>query len=307
MVTSGNFVVEAVLGLRDFLFSASPELSRSAGTMLLTAIWQGAVVAVCLTICLRLANRISASLRFTVWGAGFLAVVGLPFLPLLRHFGAEAASQPALNVASAAANGSGPWLQLDIRWSVVLTVVWAAASLYRLADLAVHSVRLRTLWKTAMTVELSAEFSSTLAMPISSRGRRPLEICTTNALDRPSVIGFFAPRILIPAWLFDRLTPGELEQIVLHETEHLRRGDDWTNLLQKLSLILFPLNPVLLWMERKLCLEREMACDEAVIRVTRAPRAYAACLTTLAERGIEYRSQATEALSLGAWQRRPEL
>jgi hypothetical protein len=95
-----------------------------------------------------------------------------------------------------------------------------------------------------------------------------------------------------------------LEQITLHETEHLRRGDDWTNLLQKLSLVLFPLNPVLLWMERKLCLEREMACDEAVVRVTRAPRAYAACLTSLAERGIQRRA---EALSLGAWQRRPEL
>jgi hypothetical protein len=90
----------------------------------------------------------------------------------------------------------------------------------------------------------------------------------------------------------------------LHETEHLRRHDDWTNLLQKLSLVLFPLNPAMLWMERRLCLEREMACDEGVVRVTHAPRAYAACLTSLAERGLERRA---EALSLGAWQRRPEL
>ena len=304
MIMIGNLVVEAVLGLRDFLFSASPEFSRTAGTMLLTAIWQGAVVAACLTICLKLANRISASLRFTVWGAGFFAVVGLPFLPLLRHLGAGIATQPALDVAAGAANGPGPWLQLDIRWSIVLTLVWAAASLYRLVDLAVHSIRLRKLWKTARPVELSEEFSSTLAMPVPPRGRRPLEICTTNALDRPSVIGFLAPRILIPTWLFDRLTPGELEQIVLHETEHLRRGDDWTNLLQKLSLVIFPLNPVLLWIERQLCLEREMACDEAVVRATHAPRAYAACLTSLAERGVQRR---TEALSLGAWQRRPEL
>jgi len=123
-------------------------------------------------------------------------------------------------------------------------------------------------------------------------------------LQRPCVIGFFAPLILIPDWLLDRLKPGELEQIVLHEVEHLRRCDDWTNLLQKLSLVMFPLNPSLLWMERQLCLEREMACDEGVVRVTHAPRAYAACLTSLAERGLERR---TEALSLGAWQRRPEL
>ncbi len=47
-----------------------------------------------------------------------------------------------------------------------------------------------------------------------------------------------------------------------------------------------------------------MACDEGVIRATHAPRAYATCLTRLAERGLKYRS---EALSLGAWHRRPEL
>jgi beta-lactamase regulating signal transducer with metallopeptidase domain len=304
MIISGNFVVEAVLGLRGFLLAASPEFSRTAGMMLLTAIWQGTIVAACLTICLKLTNRISASLRFMIWSAGFLAVVGLPFLPLLTHLGAGTVSQPAFDLGADAASGSGPWLQLDVRWSVVLTVVWLAASLYRLADLAVHSVRLRRLWKTATPVELGADFSCSVAMALSPRGRKRLEICTTNALDRPSVIGFFAPRILIPAWLFDQLTPGELEQIVLHETEHLRRGDDWTNLLQKLSLVVFPLNPVLLWIERQLCLEREMACDEAVVRVTRAPRAYAACLTSLAERGVQRRA---EALSLGAWQRRPEL
>ncbi len=54
------------------------------------------------------------------------------------------------------------------------------------------------------------------------------------------MIGFFAPRILIPEWLYLRLTPGELEQVVLHEAEHLRRRDDWTNLLQKLAWFCFP-------------------------------------------------------------------
>jgi len=306
MVMTGNFVnllTESIVSLRDSLLAASPEFSRTAGAMLVTAIWQGAVVAACLTICLKLTNRISAALRFALWGAGFLAVAGLPFLPLVLRLTTGTAAQPAIGMTEAS-GGPEPWLLLDIRWSIALTVVWAAASLYRLADLAVHSVRLRGLWKSATPVEQAAEIGSLLAKRVSLQGRKPVEICTTDALDRPSVIGFLAPRILIPTWLFDRLTQGELEQIVLHETEHLRRGDDWTNLLQKLSLIVFPLNPVLLWIERQLCLEREMACDEAVIRVTQAPRAYAACLASLAERGIARRA---EALSLGAWQRRPEL
>ena len=60
------------------------------------------------------------------------------------------------------------------------------------------------------------------------------------------MIGFFSPRLLIPEWLFAKLAPSDLQQIVLHECEHLRRGDDWINLLQKVGLALFPLNPALL-------------------------------------------------------------
>lgn len=295
---SASLLIQSIENFTSSLLAGSAPVSQSAGAILITAIWQGAVVASCLAICLKLTSRISAALRFTVWSAGFLAVAALPFLPLLAH----AISSPSFGTAGDIPSlAQHPWLTLDLRWSIALTVLWAAVSLYRLGDLALHSARLRSLWKTAKPVTTSGD------LPLTTPklwGRKPIQICTTEALDRPSVIGFFAPRILIPEWLFARLTPGELEQIVLHETEHLRRADDWTNLLQKLSLVLFPLNPVLLWMERKLCLEREMACDEAVIRITRAPRAYAACLTSLAERGIQQRA---DALSLGAWQRRPEL
>ena len=66
--------------------------------------------------------------------------------------------------------------------------------------------------------------------------------------------------------------------------------DDWINLLQKLSLVVVPLNPVLMWIERRLCLERELACDDDVLRLTKAPKAYATCLTNLAEHRLGRRA-----------------
>jgi hypothetical protein len=186
---------------------------------------------------------------------------------------------------------------------MAIAALWVAATLLRGGDLVVHAFRLRKMWKDAIPVELESRVSCALASAAAGF-RAPVQVCTTSSLQRPSVIGFFKPRILIPDWLYARLTPGELEQIVMHEAEHLRRCDDWTNLFQKLCLVLFPLNPALHWIERRLCREREMACDEGVVRITRAPRAYAACLASLAERGLQ---RSAEALSLGAWQRRPEL
>ena len=282
-------------------------VSRQAAAMALTALWQGAAVALGLAICLRLAPRGAAAHRFALWAAAFGALVGLELLPLLGSLAAPAAGATA-GTAQAA---SAPWLRIDVRWSLLIAALWAAASVCRALDLALHSLRLRRLWRSALPVELD-DILGPLAGALRMRGRRAAQICTTGEIERPGVIGFLSPRILIPEWLFARLTPGELEQIVLHETEHLRRGDDWTNLFQKLCLVLFPLNPALAWIERRLCREREMACDDGVIRITHAPRAYAACLTSLAERGLERDgarglARRAEALSLGAWRRRPEL
>jgi len=297
ILTAGAFHAE-IASTGDRLIAMFSGFARSAAPVALDAVWQGAMVAVALVLCLRFAPRVSATHRFAIWSSAFAVVAALPFLPIILHSSASAAVGPSALPAMTAR----PWLQLDSRWGFIVAGLWLAASVVRAGDLVFHSMRLRQLWKTALPVPVDAGLRSLLGAVFPTR--HPIEICKTRELDRPSVIGFFAPRILIPDWLFERLTPGELEHVVLHEAEHLRRRDDWTNLLQKISLVLFPLNPALAWMERRLCREREMACDEGVVRRTQAPRAYAACLTSLAERSLKRRAQA---LSLGAFERRPEL
>jgi beta-lactamase regulating signal transducer with metallopeptidase domain len=272
--------------------------SQTAAPVAVTALWQGIGVALGLAICLKFAPRITAAHRFAVWATGFVVLAGLQFLPLLSSVVSIRMHSSVPSAVSA--SSTGPWLLLDLRWSEFIAALWIVASFLRAAELFIHSLRLHRLWKSAVPVNLTIDFRFTSG----TSGHRRFEVSTTQDLDRPSVIGFFAPRILIPDWLLARLTPGELDQIVMHEAEHLRRRDDWTNLFQKFCLVLFPLDPALWWMERRLSKEREMACDEGVVRITHAPRAYAACLASLAERGLHRRA---EALSLGAWQRRPEL
>jgi hypothetical protein len=104
--------------------------------------------------------------------------------------------------------------------------------------------------------------------------------------------------------LLNRLSPLELQLLVQHEMEHLHRADDWSNLLQKAGLVLFPLNPVLLWVERRLCAERELACDDHVLHSSVGRKAYAICLTRLAEYSMLHRSLS---LVLGAWEKQSEL
>jgi beta-lactamase regulating signal transducer with metallopeptidase domain len=293
----------------DMLSAAFAQFARAASPLVpvaaqavLNAMWQGAAVALVLFLSLRLAPRVTAAHRFAAWTAGFAAIAVLPFLAFLS--GWLPGSAASASVVSAAASPRA-WFELPSRWALLIVAFWLIASALRLGQLVFHLARVHKLWKTAAPV-------SGQSLHSSKRLPHAVVVCTTNQLDRPSVIGFFAPCILIPHWLYARLTPQELKQIVLHEIEHLRRHDDWTNLIQKLVLVLFPLNPALVWIERRLCREREMACDEGVIQQTNAPRAYAACLASLAERGLERNvdqdlARRAEALSLAAWRRRSEL
>lgn len=206
--------------------------AETAAPAAIAALWQGTAVAVALVLCLRLAPRISATHRFAAWAVGFAVVVGLPFLPVIARSLAASATANLPPEQTAAR----PWLYLNSRWEFIIAALWLVASCLRASELATHSLRLRRLWKTATPIEAGGSVRS--LMTAASQGR-PIELCTTRELDRPSVIGFLAPRILIPEWIFSQLTSGELEQVVLHESEHLHRRDDWTNLLQKLFLVLF--------------------------------------------------------------------
>jgi hypothetical protein len=276
------------MGIDLNLLHSVEGLSRVAAGSVVSGLWQGLVLAAAVWICLRLMPKTTAAIRFAVWTAAF-AILAL--LPLLHAYGLRGDGE---------ASGHGGFVQVDVRWSLAIAALWLTASIVRAVKLVIGAVQLRGIWKRATPVEMSTGWDSALA----AAGWRGATVCTSADVDRPSVIGFFSPRILIPREMFERLTTSELEQIVLHEMGHLRRADDWINLLQKISLVLVPLNPVLLWIERRLCFERELACDDAVLRFTKAPKAYATCLTNLAEQRLGGRAAA---LSLGAWERRSEL
>jgi beta-lactamase regulating signal transducer with metallopeptidase domain len=264
---------------------ATEAMSRIAASSVISGLWEGVVLAAGAALCLRMVPRTTAAMRFAVWTAVFAM---LALLPLLHAY------------VGGTAAGHGAAMHVDVRWSVALAGLWLAISLVRGVKLVVGAVRVQRLWKTAVPVELATR----QALGFSTADLRGAQLCTSAEIDRPSVIGFFSPRILIPEEMLGRLTTTELEQVVLHEVGHLRRADDWINLLQKLGLVLIPLNPALMWIERRLCLEREMACDDGVLLLTKAPKAYATCLTNLAEHRLGKRATS---LSLGAWEKQSEL
>ena len=270
------------------LVRSASDLSASAVSALIAAVWEGAVLAVGVAFCMRLLPRLSATSRSVIWLHVFVLLLLLHVLPSFS--GPVGVVQPA---------PASPIL-LRPGFGLFIAALWAALSLSRGVQLVWSAHRLHQMFRRATTLHPDEPLRAVL----QGNGSRAAELCTSLEVERPSVIGFIHPRILLPPALLQKLSAQELQQVVLHEMEHLRRGDDWTNLLQKIGLTLFPLNPVLFWAERRLCAERELACDDRVLRSSCTRKAYAMCLTRLAEDSVIRRKIS---LALGAWERRSEL
>jgi beta-lactamase regulating signal transducer with metallopeptidase domain len=269
--------------------------STGPAELLIASIWQGLLLTAVAWAALKLAPSLRASTRFTVWMIVFTLVALLPCFAAGRALFAA----PAM-FAPAAVQPADFGLRINIVWAFVIEGLWALASLFALGRLWASVQQMRSLLRNSTTIELGEEMQSMLARP----GSRPVEVRLSDAVDAPSVIGFFHPAVVVPRSLWNQLTPAELQQVILHEVAHLDRGDDWTNLLQKLLRALSPLNPALFWVERNLCLERERACDDAVLDAAGNPRAYASCLTKLAESRLVKRAAM---LAPGFWKRHSEL
>lgn len=263
-------------------------VSPPAADLLVASIWQSVLLTGAVGLCLRTVPRVPAGVRSGIWTVVLVLIVILPVI---------SAGMPHIRA------GQGEVVRLANNWSLVLVCFWVLLSLFRAAQLCISVMRLRTLAGSAQPAEVDAAIASLLQFGSGSEfGSRRALLCTSDEVDRPSLIGLFRPRILLPPDLLANLSRAELEQVVLHEMEHLRRKDHWTNLLQQLSLVLLPWNPAVLWLNRRLCVERELACDDGVVRATKARKTYAACLVRLAESSMLRRGVSLAIGALGAFE-----
>ena len=69
------------------------------------------------------------------------------------------------------------------------------------------------------------------------------------------MFGLFRPRLLLPDGITSRLTPEELESILLHELSHVQRRDNVTAALHMVVEILFWFHPLVWWIGAKLVAE----------------------------------------------------
>ncbi len=110
-----------------------------------------------------------------------------------------------------------------------------------------------------------------------------VDVATSPSIRSPMVLGILRPLIVVPTQVVERLSPGELSLVLMHELAHVRRCDNLSLLLQRLVTAALFFHPALWLCGRMLRREAERACDDLVVCATGRPEAYARGLAQVAE------------------------
>jgi beta-lactamase regulating signal transducer with metallopeptidase domain len=239
-------------------------------------LWQGCVVVFALFAMLRLLERARANVRYLVCWAALLLVVALPALPWL---GSRDLRPVALGLPPEGAIVSVP----DAWWTsgAVMVAAWTAwASVYTVkfvwAMVALRRARIRS---RAFPTHVESRLSHW--RHVRGEGRRST-LVLSEEVTTAAVLGCGAPVIAVAPSLVTTLDADELDRVLIHEWAHVQRRDDLVNILQVFVRVVVGWHPAAWWIDRRLHVEREIACDETTIAVTGSAQSYAACLVKLA-------------------------
>jgi Zn-dependent protease with chaperone function len=252
-------------------------LAQIALERVLNSLPEGLLLAACAWLVLRLIGRQNAGTRFAVW---LTALVGVASLPLLSGL---ATGGRALGVA--------PHAEMTVpgHWAIWLVALWIPIACVALMRLIAGLRQVRGIRTSCTEVEVAGLDPELQEAMLQPEMRRHVRLMVSDDVRVPAAIGYWSPAILLPTWCLRELNAHELRPILIHEMAHLRRRDDWTNLLQKIVRALLFFHPAVWWIDARLSVEREMACDDAVLAATGDARTYAGSLIGLLERGCARR------------------
>jgi beta-lactamase regulating signal transducer with metallopeptidase domain len=265
-------------------------IAQMSALRIVDCLVEGTLITIFASLLLGIARRQNSATRFATWFSVLIAIAVLPLLGGLAW--SQRTGLPAATLSKSV-------ITLPVSWTLYLFATWAVIAGWSLLGVGRGLWHLHVLRKTCIPIDpalLDARLHETLGRNQSSRA---VALCTSDRVQVPTAIGLVNPAVVIPGWVMQELSTDELNQILLHELAHLRRWDDWTNLMQKVVKALFFFHPAVWWIEKRVSLEREMACDDAVLAETASPRAYAECLAHLAEKTLIQRSVALAQAALG--------
>ncbi|HEY0285071.1 MAG TPA: M56 family metallopeptidase [Vicinamibacterales bacterium] len=250
----------------------------------------------------RLCRRARASVRHMVFALAFAALVVIPFaatmLPAVQITVPVTAKAPALPApdmtppvrsrgGSVPTDSTTPFVASrakaadPVTVTQLVTAIWLTGVAVFLVPVMIGFWQMRGLRESARPwtdgEALARAFVSTPWL------HRPIEVLIHDAVTGPLTCGVLKPSIILPASA-RQWDAASVRCALRHELEHVARRDFLTHCVSRIVCAAYWFHPLVWAAWRRLRLEAERACDDAVLRESDAGD-YASLLVSIAQRG----------------------
>jgi beta-lactamase regulating signal transducer with metallopeptidase domain len=236
-------------------------------------LWQSSCFVLLVTLLTFMLRKNAAKVRYLVWLTASLKFL-VPFALLVSlgsvvPWPARRAVVPAAPVFSSAVVQIMEPVSLPAYATVPghAPLHWVPAAigvLWALGFLTITLMRCRS-W---LGVRATLRAGTPVELPISVRA------VITPGAEEPGVVGFLRPVLVLPTGMLEHLNPRQVSAILAHEMCHVRRRDNFFAAVHMVVETVFWFHPLAWWIGSHLLEERELACDEEVVRAGCDPMDY---------------------------------
>jgi beta-lactamase regulating signal transducer with metallopeptidase domain len=276
-----------------------PTLVAASGNALAALAVKGTLALIAALVLIRLAGRSPASVRHLIAAATFGILLVMPLAAALVPARTITVAPPAVVSPAPAARRAAPDTVPEGSARRALAATPSRSSSPRIGALdvvygiyllgvAVFGTSLLAGIVRLYRVRGRAEVSVAATRLANERARQEgmrggIEVAVSPELAVPVTFGSAHPVILLPAETAE-WSEEERGRAIRHELEHIARGDWATHIVSRLAFAVYWPHPLAWELWRRLRLEAERACDDAVIRSHGQAESYAEQLVSLAKR-----------------------
>ncbi|MEJ8803778.1 M56 family metallopeptidase [Pontibacter sp. H249] len=274
----------------------SENVVEALGWTLLHSLWQGALIAIILSLLMLVLHRHTSKTRYTIAAGALLFQVLVSAITFDHYYFLPApeaadvsitlAAGPAIQVAAEApvtfwADPMGVakvYFSQHLPLIVTFWLMGLVLMLLRFVGGLAYTQRLRH-YKTS---PLSEKWQQRLAALRQELGMsKAVRLVESAMVKVPMAIGYTKPVILLPVGAVTGLSQAQVEAILAHELAHILRRDYLFNIIQSVVDIIFFYHPAMWWISGVVRAERENCCDDIAVAVCGSNLTYARALAEL--------------------------
>ncbi len=278
------------------------------GWTLLHTLWQGALIFGILKFALSFISTRKSSLRYVINCFALLLIISssiITFFYLKNSFTPNTSASFNIDLAGLPSttgisftNDTGFWsiisntINTNMIWIITIWLLGVLVFSTRFIFGLIYIQRLKK-----NVIQVGAEWERKVeGMAMKMGITRWVKLAESVHINKPIVLGYAKPVILLSIGLLSGLPLVQIETILVHELSHIKRHDFLINLLQSVIEVVLFFNPFVWIISESIRKEREHCCDDQVVHQGSSRVEYVKALAQLEE--VNQQSAPTLALGL---------